>query len=822
MAYVTYTHRRYDITTLADLVSTGESIFKGFSVKNTGANDVIRQILKYDGGTGVNNLVRLWNGYSEENKTKERWEDLSKDYDGIDKEGYVVKSSFIEYGTVFVLPIENLNTNLLIAEGNQIVNTRKFSAFVSYWMAQISKDPDYIAEFSTGNKLLGVTKQIIPGATVWIWCRSLSTSNQQTPQGTILNITPFIEDLDTEISVGCGSFSIKLPPLVCSFLDDKWEIKPDSLRVYEKDKLAYISDGALSYLNNGTVTRSDFYFHYAISENDIVFIRYEKLKNEVNRNADKDQEFEVSNNKLPGNIYDFIGLVDSNSLSVDPQSNNVSINITGRDLMKLFIEDGCYFYPLMFTGNGMFGNTIDVNGLRRIEGKLIEFSAGIQKTVGYALQFIINALSVIKICPDSLFYQYPSEPDPKDPMKSYKSKSFRMEYGGKIDEEQPAKGIWQIIKLIIDESVRDRFVVDSTIGNENGSILNHISKVCQEPFVEFFGDTYGDQYYLTARQAPFTKKLMLGLIGLIGQNDSDLYIIKEENVLSDTVDFPTNAGYSWYRLHPRGLISGAGSEVAWAFVPAIYFSEFADLWGQRPLEITSNYINTGLRKGNRNIYNVSYLLRQAIFDLKYLIDSNVYLPFTREGTITLNGDRRFKRGMMVYREATDEYFYVDKVHNSFSSTDRGIVRNTILTVSRGMVKNYFHKYFSIVKTELLKDGLELKFDPSADIIQSTMDYATKIDSYQNWSRNTVQNWKVDVDVLNFFLRREQFSKNEIGRMKKIDSNFLFPTETNSLTTDSVSTEKQTIEQKSVPDAGNSSSKNNLLPNTIAYPRETKL
>lgn len=817
MAYVFYTHRRYDISTLTELVTVSESIFKGYSVKNTGTDDIIRQIMNYDGGTGKKNIERLWEGYAGGSEVNfSSLQTYKGDLSGVSGDGYVVQLTKIAFGTVLVLPIENLNTNLLVAEGNQIVDVRNFNAFCSYWLDQMSKDPDYIAEFSSGNKLLGVTKQIIPNATVWIWCRSLSTSDNDEPQGTILNITPFIEDLDTTVNSSCGTFSIKLPPLICSFQNDKWEIKKDSLRIYEKEKLAYISDGTLSYLNKGIVTRSDFYFHYAISENDIVFIRYEKLKKEANRTSSNNHEFEISKNSLPGNIYDFIGLVDSNSLSVDPQSNKVSINIAGRDLMKLFIEDGCYFYPLMFSGRGMFGNMIDVNGLRRIGTELVGFVGGVQKTIGYALQFIMNALSSIKICPDSLFDQYPSKEDEKDPMKSYKSKSFRMEYGTVTDEEQPTKGIWQIIKLLVDESVRGRFVVDSTIGNENGSILNHINKVCQVPFVEFWGDTYGDQYYFTTRQAPFTKKLMLGLISLINEK-TGLYVIKEEDVFNDTVDFPTNAGYSWYRLHPQGMIAGSGSEMAWAFVPAIYFKEFADLWGQRPLEITTNYINVDNRDGNKNLYNVSYLLRQAIFDLKYLIDSHVYLPFTREGTITVNGDRRYKRGTIVYRQATDEFFYVDAVHNSFSSTDRGVVRSTTLTVNRGMVKKHFNRYFEIVNTELLKEGMELKFNPSVDQVQPIGSYMAALDSYQSWAERTVQDWAVNTDILNFFLRRQQFSEEgpsfkkrntEVTRLNKIGAD--------TITMDSVTTEKDIV---TGGQTGTSTDKNiDMLPRTVGQMR----
>ena len=71
-------------------------------------------------------------------------------------------------------------------------------------------------------------------------------------------------------------------------------------------------------------------------------------------------------------------------------------------------------------------------------------------------------------------------------------------------KEVLANGIWQIIKFQFDEQIADRRIVDSSISQPDGSLQAQFYKICQEPFVEFFSDTYGDMFYFIVRQPPFT------------------------------------------------------------------------------------------------------------------------------------------------------------------------------------------------------------------------------------------------------------------------------------------------------------------------------
>lgn len=72
-----------------------------------------------------------------------------------------------------------------------------------------------------------------------------------------------------------------------------------------------------------------------------------------------------------------------------------------------------------------------------------------------------------------------------------------------------ASGIWQITKLLMDGSVADLRLHDVATSIQAGSLMSFFNKVCQQPFVEFMGDTFGDQYYFIVRKPPFDKDGML-------------------------------------------------------------------------------------------------------------------------------------------------------------------------------------------------------------------------------------------------------------------------------------------------------------------------
>ena len=88
------------------------------------------------------------------------------------------------------------------------------------------------------------------------------------------------------------------------------------------------------------------YFNWLISSNDLLFISFEKLEMEKKRDwwafGDEDQ-FSLES-IISSGVYDMIGLVDDVKVTTNSQNSEAWVEITGRDLMKILIEDGSFFF----------------------------------------------------------------------------------------------------------------------------------------------------------------------------------------------------------------------------------------------------------------------------------------------------------------------------------------------------------------------------------------------------------------------------------------------------------------------------------------------
>lgn len=312
-------------------------------------------------------------------------------------------------------------------------------------------------------------------------------------------------------------------------------------------------------------------------------------------------------------------------------------------------------------------------------------------------------------------------------------------------EGKLAKGIWQITNLIVDRLVEDKQVIDSSISSLQGSLINYFKKICQEPFVEFSGDTYGNQYYWFMRRMPYDR---LGYLELMGDTNITIPI---EDVISSSLKFSNGSDiYSWYQLLPTMEVMGM-SKINY-YIQSIFFPEFASFYGSKSLVIQSNYYEYK-KSGRFQVADSeeyrdksSILMRQCIQDLRYLIESNAYNAFVRSGTITVIGDRRIKRGTCV--SLGEEVFIVDSVSNSFSINNGAVERTTTLQVSRGMIMAFLDKnwndhkvsYFDII--DFGKDDSGKEIDLNDVTIENCKEYLSK--------------WKVNFQSFHFFLNRQQF------------------------------------------------------------------
>lgn len=914
--YFLYRHRDSEITTIGDFISDLSSIGYGFTAS---------QLLGYKDENDEQNIIKVFSLYDNEEKNT-----YSNEFDfSVNPQLFTdtqLEKLPLKLNTVLALDLKVINNDMLGVEGNQVVDYQSYSGFLASQLYVLLKDKKYERITQMHKKSLGVIKEIYNSVSVWCWCRSLSTEGKNV----IINVSPFVNSLTTNVTGQGGTFSLSLAPILCEFDGSNWKIKDTSIKFTPGN---FVSDAIPTFSDKEDKLRFEtFYFNTVIQQNDVFFIRFEKL------GVDKDRDslvFEIDQSELPNKVYDMIGLVDNNVISYEPESNDVSISISGRDLIKLFIEDGVYLYSTGFANGGIFSNLTDKENLLRYDGQLLTLFQYSLKSLDSILKFIVNALGNISIVDDELFSAYRSSKDLDGRFRDRRSYSYfiadasieqqdnfnkgieanqqfaidsikesRLQDGlNKSDEElelkeclqifsdlqdffkaadeadvlsgvswgafiyknqnlkkggvpkefvnrlyssssqffrptdssdfenlipikssnafdgagsyyvlsrdfakfqlkreqKPLKGIWQIFKLVIDESISKRRLADSSIGNENGSLINAIKKVCQEPWVEFFTDTYGDQFYAVVRKPPFDKQgytdLMKGTTviekrpifdqrdvnGVPIPSETDEVIINEQNVdtliriqsedlLNVSLDYTTEC-YSWYRLVPQNLLAGSDNEMAFAYLKAVYFKEYADIFGSKPLDIVSNYIDFYPLKDKNENLNVAYFIQQGMRDLKFMIDSHAYLPFVRQGTITINGDRRIKKGTLVHLEFTNEICYVDSVQNNFSVSENGVIdRTTVLNVSRCMVKDFVEgKQISLSEiyggspSQRNLDGKPVDniLVSYFNIINTPIDDSVFINpDLTQADFNTIISgtWSLNKPVFDFFIKRMQFRK----------------------------------------------------------------
>lgn len=916
--YFLYRHRRSEITTIGDFISDLSSIGYGFTAS---------QLLGYKDENDEQNIVKVFRLYdNEEINTYANERDFE-----VNPQLFTdsqLENLPLKLETQLALDLKIINNDMLGVEGNQVVNYQTFSAFLASQLYVLLKDKKYERTTQMHKKSLGTIREIYNSVSVWCWCRSLSTNGKNV----IINLSPFINSLNTGVTNQGGTFNLTVAPILGDYVNGDWKIRDNNIKATPGN---FVSDGIPTFSDKEDRLRLEtFYFNNVIQQNDVIFVRFEKLGVDTDRDS---LVFEIDESELPNKVYDMIGLVDNNTISYEPESNDVSISIQGRDLIKMFIEDGVYLYATGYANGGIFSNLTDTELLQRYDGQILTLFQYSLKSLDSILKFIVNSLGNISIVNNDLFKAYKNSKDLDGRYRDRRSYSYfisdlsveqqnnyiqgidvnydtaienikasRLQDGlnnadetleaseaskifsdlqdffkaaddagvlsgsgtwgafiyknenlkstgipkefrnklystssqflrpsvnpdfqytipqlatdafdsagtyyilsKKFDkfqlsrEQRPLKGIWQIFKLVIDESIAKRRLADSSIGNENGSLINAIKKVCQEPWVEFFTDTYGDQFYAVIRKPPFDKNgyidLMKGSVVIekrpifdqrdangvpipsetdevvINEQNVDTMIyIKSEDVLNVNLNFSSEV-YSWYKLVPQNLLAGSDNEMAFAYLKAVYFREYAEIFGSKPLDIVSNYIDFYPLKDKNENLNVAYFIQQGMRDLKFMIDTNAYLPFTRQGSITINGDRRIKRGTLIYLEFTNEVCYVDAVQNTFTVSENGMIdRTTVLNLTRCMVKDFVEgKRVSL--SEIYGDSYNAQRDANGmltefvnvsyfNIIDTPIDdsiFLTSDFTQSDFNSVVSGSWFVNRPVFDFFIKRMQFKK----------------------------------------------------------------
>ncbi|MCE5214717.1 MAG: hypothetical protein LLF83_08380 [Methanobacterium sp.] len=664
--YYKYYHQDTSIDTVEAFLSEPTSIARYFNGKES-------QFLDISDEMGVRNRDRIWGKYLVDIE-RDFYLQIYPDADSVDKFAPLL------INTLLIIPKDQANNEMLSILGENILQeSQNFNCFVTSEMYRLFNDKTYIKadviNIIGNNSKINIINQFLQ---VWIALRGTR----------IINVTPFVQNIT--ISVGdTGAFSFSLSPI--ADIERTWGLGQNRISVS-------------NVMANGNFFEP--YFSQNIQQNDIVFISFEKLSNEKNRDIDFNPFIEKG--RLPNQIYDMIGLVDECSVSYNGMSGDVGINVKGRDLSKVLIEDGSYFLPYVLMENSKdFFVNLDQNS-KFFKRTFVKEYQGIffqqLKSIRECLGFIFNQLSNTGFIPTGtdLFSSYS-----KDKIsKTYQINNATSSYLKSVEQN----GVWKIIKLLVDNGLDDKRVVNGDISNPNGTLLEEIKKICQDPFVEFWGDTWGDTYTFIARTPPFT-----------GDQIKDYlknYLVIEigaEVVSSFSFSWETEY-YSWYKLEAQNNFLGNDDFTSASIVPIVYLQQYIDAFGNHKKVVPCNYMSFRAITGNGYEVDRNRFINSYLADLKYAIDSTFYLPFTRRGSIVIKGgDRRIKRGMFIYFKPTNEVFYVNGVSNTLRTSNSDIDRETILTVSRGMVRDYIegaksfgntYSYFDIVNSDSILAKIE--------------------------------------------------------------------------------------------------------------------
>ncbi|SEW37447.1 D-alanyl-D-alanine carboxypeptidase family protein [Chitinophaga arvensicola] len=793
----------------------------------------------------VSNRDAIFSMYPEDRKSREYKDNAEADYP-------------LMLGTKLAIEAEKMERSALLTEGIEVVSN-DITAFKAYRLAELEADARYQPvdkmTLLKGQELNGITSNRYPGLTVWLWSKALSHPKDRAHRGQMFNLTPFVTKITTTVTQSSGgNFQLSLAPVVCSMLNDRWTLTEDDIHFYEQEpavngKQFYASSNLYSLNGTGKdetpfARRNGFLFNSIIGANDMIFIRFETLGTETDHRIQDSVADHVGFEDLPGKIYDMIGLVDRTVMQVSPENTDVGIEIYGRDLSKLFLEDGCYFFPIEFTDgkmafSGSAGNKNPIMNRVAASNALTYLGLYCNNSLENIFKFVIQQLSNVKIVADEMFayygdrknkrYNFDQEALTSNNRRTYFTDTYRKRAEAKIQnlrnrlslsyrdklleevkvreifgetkrfltairekkvrkvagnktvgwkklqylnfksvnedigdtefmqyfyenlhhvskeaifdhysifsifedidnyidafgtlkykpeyKEADAPGIWQIVKLVVDEGVAGRKLVDSSISTASGSLMNLFRKSCQAPFVEYQMDTYGDMFYIMLRKAPFDKISIRSIVkgnvrteraeeaairksgkATTTTDNADktppkplLINIEADSVIRESLEFSDADAVSWYQLIPRANLYDQRG-FATAVFPAVYFPEYAREFGSKTMQLNHYYL-PGTSVDNRNTSMANKIETQIIDDMKFMIESTAYLPFTRKGSIVIHRDRRIKVGNFIRYLPTSEIFYVEAVQHSYSVSDTSVEAFTTVQVSRGMVEQFIY------------------------------------------------------------------------------------------------------------------------------------
>ena len=303
-------------------------------------------------------------------------------------------------------------------------------------------------------------RRIRSGVKVLGWFKSLySLKHSKNSNGDIgdfynsdvnfIDLSPIVVNLNTGVNSQGGSFSITFPhiPVYTKTNTTAVTVSSNTTTGVQNnssngDYDLFITDGVISqWLKNNEVLKkvilagqmknyrsvdsnslhiksmvySQDYISWLVQSNDLLFISFRDMD-------------EITDDDIAGNEFDMICLVDSVNIQRNGQGN-CSVTVTGRDLMKLLIDDSSMYFKAAVSNSGgnrdLFDNTETVNhhgdfyGVFNVDGKQLDkglmrgFSGFIEElredqefnllTIERVIKLVMSKLANIQIVPNDLF-----------------------------------------------------------------------------------------------------------------------------------------------------------------------------------------------------------------------------------------------------------------------------------------------------------------------------------------------------------------------------------------------------------------------------------
>ena len=665
---------------LAGSSSISEILQDNFNVSEKVLNEAM---------SGVTSIAEIYNYNKEE---------IQEKYVEID--GFASKFD-VKIGTNLLVDeevFENVN-RLKNPKPIKIFNDRKYTGFLAKQIKELVSSPSYNKRISTDDILKKNTAltgdyatKLFTNVRVVVWSKS---------QKELIDCSDFVTDINTNVGDGGGNFSINLAA-IRGFTDS--EGNPVNVNKRSQDtgyvrshtiwrgvQRMILGEGNAKIITNPNEKTNveQYYWNIALSPNDMVFIKFEPFAFEFELNRaelQKKLQLVTKLEDLETDYWDMIGLADEIVENSNRGAADVNFELKGRDLSKLMIEDGVYFFPFTRENGSNFINNVSdaevsTKPYKRLWGEIVEITLLGYKSLETVANFIFTRFGNIEIIPDTETNFITADNDSMDFDKG---------------------GIWRYFNIMFDKETAKRQLIDAGVKTGMGSLMNFLQNIAEPQFVEMIMDTYGQRYYMMFRKPPIGEhsyyQNYAQIAGGKGIN------IEEKHISSMNVKKYGRTAYSWYRLFPKGAFFG-DEKLAKLYMPAVFFKEYAEVFGSKALEVNSNYIALGSDYGKKT---VNAAIDEATKDLRWMVETNAYLPFTREGTISIiGGDRSIKKGMTIYVPSTDELYYVKSVSQSYSVMMDSTNRTTNVEVERGMVLRYYDKYFNLIDN-LDKDSSQWK------------------------------------------------------------------------------------------------------------------